>query len=154
MVDAPGMRKTPGRPVKLGGIAGSTWKNVATGAGGGSAPGATFRMTLWPARSGRAAPGARGRNDVTDREDRRTNHALRRRIDQLLGRVRAAQEEIVERGLDAVQETKDLDDEAAARRPSPKSDDEAAKPSNGAAKPESGAAKPDAGAAKPDDAAA
>ena len=61
---------------------------------------------------------------MTDREDRRTNHTLRRRIDQLLGRVRAAQEEIVERGLDAVQETKDLDGEATAHRPSPpKSED-------------------------------
>ena len=63
---------------------------------------------------------------MTDREDRRTNHALRRRIDQLLGRVRAAQEEIVERGLDAVHETKDLNDEAAGRRPPPKPGDDAA----------------------------
>ena len=62
---------------------------------------------------------------MTDREDRRTNHTLRRRIDQLLGRVRAAQEEIVERGLDAVQETKDLDGEAPARRPSPPKADDA-----------------------------
>ena len=60
---------------------------------------------------------------MTDREDRRTNHALRRRIDQLLGRVRAAEEEIVERGLDAVQETKDLDGEPDPRRPRPKPDD-------------------------------
>ena len=63
---------------------------------------------------------------MTDREDRRTNHALRRRIDQLLGRVRAAQEEIVERGLDAVQDTKDLDGEAGARRPRAKPDDRTA----------------------------
>jgi hypothetical protein len=70
--------------------------------------------------------GRRGRNDVTDREDRRTNHALRRRIDQLLRRVRAAQEEIVERGLDAVQETKDLDGDADARRSPRKPDDAAA----------------------------
>ena len=69
--------------------------------------------------AGGCAPDARGRNDVTDREDRRTNHALRRRIDQLLGRVRAAQEEIVERGLDAVQDTKDLDGEPDPRRPRP-----------------------------------
>jgi hypothetical protein len=37
--------------------------------------------------------------------ERRTNHALRRRIDQLIGRVRQAEAEIVERGLDAVHET-------------------------------------------------
>ena len=63
---------------------------------------------------------------MTDREDRRTNHALRRRIDQLLSRVRAAQEEIVERGLDAVQDTKDLDGESDARRPRAKPDDRTA----------------------------
>ncbi len=78
--------------------------------------------------AGGCAPDARGRNDVTDREDRRTNHALRRRIDQLLGRVRAAEEEIVERGLDAVQETKDLDSEPDARRSRPKPEDRTAKP--------------------------
>ena len=39
---------------------------------------------------------------MTDSGERRTNHALRRRIDKLLGRVHAAREEIVERGLDAV----------------------------------------------------
>jgi hypothetical protein len=37
--------------------------------------------------------------------ERRTNYALRRRIDQLIGRVREARAEIVERGLDAVHET-------------------------------------------------
>ena len=63
---------------------------------------------------------------MTDSEERRTNHALRRRIDQLLGRVRAAQEEIVERGLDAVQETKDLDGEPDPRRPRAKPDDRTA----------------------------
>jgi hypothetical protein len=64
---------------------------------------------------------------VTDsEEDRRTNYALRRRIDQLLGRVRAAQEEIVERGLDAVQDTKDLDGDAAGRRSRPRREDGAA----------------------------
>jgi hypothetical protein len=40
--------------------------------------------------------------DVSQSTERRRNHALRRRIDQLLGRVRAAQDEIVERGLSAV----------------------------------------------------
>jgi len=39
---------------------------------------------------------------VTEPAERRTNPALRRRIDQLLGRVRAARAEIVERGLSAV----------------------------------------------------
>ena len=39
---------------------------------------------------------------MTDSEERRTNHALRRRIDKLIGRVHEAREEIVERGLDAV----------------------------------------------------
>src|SRR4051794_19744635 len=50
--------------------------------------------------------------NVTDSEDRRTNYALRRRIDKLIGRVHAAREEIVERGLDAVQH----DAEAPAAR--------------------------------------
>jgi hypothetical protein len=36
--------------------------------------------------------------------ERRTNHALRRRIDKLIGRVHEARAEIVERGLDAVHE--------------------------------------------------
>jgi len=76
--------------------------------------------------AGGCAPDARGRNDVTESEDRRTNHALRRRIDQLLGRVRAAQEEIVERGLDAVQDTKDLDGEPDPHRPRAKRDDRTA----------------------------
>lgn len=39
---------------------------------------------------------------MTDSGERRTNHTLRRRIDKLIGRVHAAREEIVERGLDAV----------------------------------------------------
>jgi hypothetical protein len=37
-----------------------------------------------------------------DDRERRTNLDLRRRIDELLDRVTAAREEIVERGLDAV----------------------------------------------------
>jgi hypothetical protein len=40
---------------------------------------------------------------VTEPAERRTNIALRQRIDQLLGRVRAARAEIVERGLGAVE---------------------------------------------------
>jgi hypothetical protein len=60
-------------------------------------------------------------------EERRTNHALRRRIDQLIGRVRAAEDEIVERGLDAVQETKQADADARPRRrPRPSPDQGAA----------------------------
>jgi hypothetical protein len=55
-------------------------------------------------------------------EERRTNHALRRRIDQLIGRVRAAEDEIVERGLDAVQETKQADGDVPRRRPRPRTD--------------------------------
>jgi hypothetical protein len=49
---------------------------------------------------------------VTDSGDRRTNYALRRRIDKLIGRVHAAREEIVERGLDAVHD----DSETGGRR--------------------------------------
>jgi hypothetical protein len=54
---------------------------------------------------------------VTDRRERRTDHALRRRIDQLLGRVHAARDEIVERGLDAVQDTKEQHADGDATRP-------------------------------------
>jgi hypothetical protein len=61
---------------------------------------------------------------VTDRRERRTDLALRRRIDQLLGRVPAAREEIVERGLDAVQETKDQDGDGS-ERPRPARDGDA-----------------------------
>jgi hypothetical protein len=39
---------------------------------------------------------------MSDPADRRTNDALRRRVDGLLGRVSDARAEIVERGLDAV----------------------------------------------------
>jgi len=81
------------------------------------------RHSLRPARSGGNAPDAGAAPAdvtpaVTDREDedRRTNHALRHRIDQLIDRVRAAEEEIVERGLDAVQETKEHDAEGPSRR--------------------------------------
>ena len=38
---------------------------------------------------------------MTHRPDRRTNHLLRARIDQLLGRVHDARLEVVERGLGA-----------------------------------------------------
>jgi hypothetical protein len=40
---------------------------------------------------------------VTEPAERRTNIALRGRIDQLLAHVRAARAEIVERGLSAVE---------------------------------------------------
>jgi|tagenome__1003787_1003787.scaffolds.fasta_scaffold17628634_1 hypothetical protein len=43
---------------------------------------------------------------MSERADRRTNTALRRRIDHLLGRVRQAREEIVESGLGAVDGSK------------------------------------------------
>ena len=40
--------------------------------------------------------------DVTDNGERRKNHALRRKIDKLIGRVHDARAEIVEKGLEAV----------------------------------------------------
>jgi hypothetical protein len=43
------------------------------------------------------------RADMTHEPDRRTNHVLRARIDQLLGRINDARLEIVERGLTAAQ---------------------------------------------------
>jgi hypothetical protein len=51
---------------------------------------------------------------VTDSAERRKNHALRRRIDKLIGRVHDARAEIVERGLDAVHDDDDRDDAAGA----------------------------------------
>jgi hypothetical protein len=47
---------------------------------------------------------------VSQSAERRRNHALRRRIDQLFGRVRAAEAEIVERGLSAVHDAPPGDD--------------------------------------------
>jgi hypothetical protein len=47
---------------------------------------------------------------LSERADRRTNPALRRRIDQLLGRVRDAREDIVDRGLNAVHASKPSSD--------------------------------------------
>jgi hypothetical protein len=55
-----------------------------------------------PARAEGLAPGRRHPAIVSKSTERRNNHALRRRIDQLLVRVRAAEAEIVERGLSAV----------------------------------------------------
>jgi predicted translin family RNA/ssDNA-binding protein len=42
--------------------------------------------------------------------ERRSDLELRRRIDELLARVNAAREEIVEAGLDAVQDSRAADD--------------------------------------------
>jgi hypothetical protein len=41
---------------------------------------------------------------VSDGAERRINDALRERIDELIGRVQAAREEVVERGLNAVRD--------------------------------------------------
>jgi hypothetical protein len=51
---------------------------------------------------------------VSESTDRRRNQALRQRIDQLLGRVRAAEAEIVERGLSAVHDAPPSDGASAA----------------------------------------
>ena len=126
MADAPGMRKTARRPVDLGGHHRTDLEERCDRRGRGVRAGRDISNDVVAGAAGGSAPDDRGRNDVTDREDRRTNHALRRRIDQLLGRVRAAQEEIVERGLDAVQDTQDIDGEPAARRPQAKPDDRTA----------------------------
>jgi hypothetical protein len=71
----------------------------------------------WPVRAGGSRrPRKTGTGaDVTDNGERRTNHALRQRIDKLIGRVHQARAEIVEKGLEAVHEDgdkpRDLDDE-------------------------------------------
>ena len=49
---------------------------------------------------------------MSESRERRRNYALRRRVDQLFGRVRAAEAEIVERGLSAVHDTPAAGDEA------------------------------------------
>ena len=126
MADAPGVRKTAGRPVDLGGHHRTDLEERCDRRGRGVRAGRDMSKDVVAGAAGGCAPDARGRNDVTDPEDRRSNHALRRRIDQLLGRVRAAQVEIVERGLDAVQDTKDLDGEPDPRRPRAKPDDRTA----------------------------
>jgi hypothetical protein len=51
-----------------------------------------------------------------DHPERRTDHARRDRIDQLIQQVRSAQEEIVERGLDAVQDEKASENGAGGTR--------------------------------------
>ena len=64
---------------------------------------------------------------MTNSGERRKNHALRRRIDRLIGRVHEARAEIVERGLDAVHEDPErkADDERDSDR-KPGSDGDAA----------------------------
>ena len=47
--------------------------------------------------------------------ERRTNHALRRKVDHLLHRVSEARAEIIERGLDAVHGPVTVDPVAADR---------------------------------------
>jgi hypothetical protein len=58
-----------------------------------------------------------GWTDMNEPADRRSNPALRGRIDEYLARVRAAREEIVQRALDAVHgpESRDEADASAAR---------------------------------------
>jgi hypothetical protein len=57
---------------------------------------------------------------MTDRPDRRTDHARRRRVDQLLARVRSARDEIIDRGLDAVHGPRPRDGAGTKRTPPPK----------------------------------
>jgi hypothetical protein len=56
---------------------------------------------------------------VTDNDERRTNHALRQRIDKLIGRVHEARAEIVEKGLEAVHEDGEKPHGSAAERTPP-----------------------------------
>jgi predicted transcriptional regulator len=53
---------------------------------------------------------------MSERTDRRTNVALRQRIDHLLARVRESRDEIVERGLNAVHAGKHGDTAHARQR--------------------------------------
>jgi hypothetical protein len=59
---------------------------------------------------------------MTDGTDRCIDHARRRRVDQLIARVRRARAEIVDRGLDAVhgperRERPALDEDEPAQKP-------------------------------------
>ena len=49
---------------------------------------------------------------MTDNGERRKNHALRGRVEKLIGRVHEARAEIVEKGLDAVHDDPDRRDRA------------------------------------------
>jgi hypothetical protein len=57
---------------------------------------------------------------VTDNGERRKDHVLRQRVDKLIGRVHAAREEIVEKGLEAVHDDPDRRErgEDDSKRPS------------------------------------
>lgn len=61
---------------------------------------------------------------MTDAPDRRTNARLRRRIDELLRRVRGANDEIVERGLGAREHAQEV-------RRDPEDAPSSAEPANG-----------------------
>jgi hypothetical protein len=69
---------------------------------------------------------------VADRTDRRTDHARRRRVDQLIARVRRARDEIVDKGLEAVHGPKPRDapprDDGVAHADPPRVPDDGAKP--------------------------
>ena len=68
---------------------------------------------------------------MTEPPDRRTNPALRRRIDELIDRVHDARAEIVERGLNAVRDpdqNEDGDDGAHAGRARPEGAPRASRP--------------------------
>jgi hypothetical protein len=75
---------------------------------------------------------------MTDRTDRRTDHARRRRVDLLLARVRSARDEIIGRGLEAVHPSPPREqavpeasgDEADAKPPAPRADGSAPKGSD------------------------
>ncbi|HEX2104360.1 MAG TPA: hypothetical protein VHF51_11965 [Solirubrobacteraceae bacterium] len=57
---------------------------------------------------------------MTDETERRTDLARRRRVDQLLERVRSARDEIIDRGLDAVHGQRSRDGEDPEPTPPPK----------------------------------
>jgi hypothetical protein len=74
---------------------------------------------------------------MADRTDRRTDHARRRRVDQLIARVRRARDEIVDKGLEAVHgpepgdaEPRDAEprQDGVARADPPRASDDGAKP--------------------------
>jgi hypothetical protein len=65
---------------------------------------------------------------VTEKGERRSNHAMRRRVDKLIGRVHEARAEIVEKGLEAVHEDPQRGDP-------PTGDDAKAPPDAGTANP-------------------
>jgi hypothetical protein len=76
----------------------------------------------------RAGPSNVIESAIMDSQERRSDLARRRRIDALLARVSEAREEIVEAGLDAVQDSAAADDKPRGRRfaRAPKTDADAA----------------------------